>query len=131
MQRFVLSAVVASLVLSGACWADNPVVQTKFTADPAPMVYKDTVYLFTSHDEDDATGFKMLNWMCYTTTDMVNWTDRGIVAGLSTFPWAVQNNDAWAPQCVERDGKFYLYVPISARGNPKNVIAVAVQRRLG
>jgi hypothetical protein len=126
MQRFVLSAVVASLVLSGACWADNPVVQTKFTADPAPMVYKDTVYLFTSHDEDDATGFKMLNWMCYTTTDMVNWTDRGIVAGLSTFPWAVQNNDAWAPQCVERDGKFYLYVPISARGNPKNVIAVAV-----
>ena len=36
------------------------------------------------------------------------------------------NNDAWAPQCVERDGKFYLYVPISARGSPKNVIAVAV-----
>jgi arabinoxylan arabinofuranohydrolase len=120
------AAAVAVGMPGGVCRADNPVVQTKFTADPAPMVYKDTVYLFTSHDEDDATGFKMLNWMCYTTTDMVNWTDHGIVASLRTFPWAVQSNDAWAPQCVERDGKFYLYVPISARGNPKNVIAVAV-----
>ncbi len=45
---------------------------------------------------------------------------------LATFKWAVQSNDAWAPQVVPRDGRFYLYVPISARGNPKNVIAVAV-----
>jgi arabinoxylan arabinofuranohydrolase len=101
-------------------------VQTSFTADPAPMVYKDTVYLITSHDEDDARGFKMLDWKCYTTKDMVNWTDHGAIASLATFKWAVQNNDAWAPQCVERDGKFYLYVPISAHGSPKNVIAVAV-----
>ena len=27
---------------------------------------------------------------------------------------------------MERDGKFYLYVPISVQGWPKNVIAVAV-----
>jgi arabinoxylan arabinofuranohydrolase len=106
--------------------ADNPVVQTKFTADPAPVVVGDTVYLFTSHDEDDARGFHMLNWLCYSTTDMVNWTDHGTIASLATFPWAVQANDAWAPQCVEREGKFYLYVPISAQGWPKNVIAVAV-----
>jgi arabinoxylan arabinofuranohydrolase len=126
-RNVLVTAALAWATANGALtFGDNPVVQTKFTADPAPMVYKDTVYLFTSHDEDDATGFKMLNWLCYTTQDMVNWTDRGIVAGLSTFPWAVQNNDAWAPQCVERDGKFYLYVPISGRGNPKNVIAVAV-----
>jgi beta-xylosidase len=90
------------------------------------MVYNDTVYLYTSHDEDDANGFKMLDWKCFTTTDMVNWTDRGTIASLATFKWAVQNNDAWAPQCMERDGKFYLYVPISVPGWPKNVIAVAV-----
>ena len=122
-------AKVATVVTASAgtvCHADNPVVQTCFTADPAPMVYKDTVYLITSHDEDDAKGFHMLDWKCYSTTDMVNWTDRGVIASLATFPWAVQANDAWAPQCVERDGKFFLYVPISARGNPKNVIAVAV-----
>ena len=108
------------------CLADNPVVQTKFTADPAPMVVGDTVYLITSHDEDDASGFHMLDWQCFSTKDMVNWTDHGAIASLTTFKWAVQQNDAWAPQVVQRDGKFYLYVPISARGNPKNVIAVAV-----
>ena len=79
------------------------------------MVYKDTVYLITSHDEDDARGFHMLDWKCYSTKDMVNWTDHGTIASLATFTWAVQANDAWAPQCVERDGKFYLYVPISVQ----------------
>jgi len=106
--------------------AQNPIIQTNFTADPAPLVYNGTVYLYTSHDEDDATGFKMVNWRLYTSTDMVNWTDHGAVASLATFPWAVQSNDAWAPQVISRNGKFYLYTPISVPGWPKNVIAVAV-----
>jgi hypothetical protein len=119
-------AMVAAATFGTSCFADNPVVQTCFTADPAPFVFKDTVYLITSHDEDDANGFHMLDWKCYSTKDMVNWTDHGAIASLATFPWAVQKNDAWAPQVVERDGKFYLYVPISVTGWPKNVIAVAV-----
>jgi hypothetical protein len=110
--------------------AAEPIVQTNFTADPAPLVHGDTVYLYTSHDEDDAPvgmgHFRMLDWKCYSSTDMVNWTDHGVVASLKTFPWAEQSNDAWAPQVVERGGKFYLYVPISVPGWPKNVIAVAV-----
>jgi arabinoxylan arabinofuranohydrolase len=106
--------------------AENPIVQTRFTADPAPLVHDDTVYLYTSHDEDDADGFKMLDWRLYSSTDMANWTDRGAVASLKTFPWAVQTNDAWAPQVIERGGKFYLYAPITVAGKPRNVIAVAV-----
>ena len=87
----------------------------------------DTVYLFTSHDEDDARGFPHARLeVLFARKDMVNWTDHGAIASLATFKWAEQNNDAWAPQCVERDGKFYLYVPISVQGWPKNVIAVAV-----
>ena len=117
---------VLLLLITFQCGAENPVIQTNFTADPAPLVYNGTVYLYTSHDEDDADGFKMLDWKLYTSTDMVNWTDHGTIASLQTFPWAVQSNDAWAPQVVERSGKFYLYVPISAHGEPKNVIAVAV-----
>jgi len=125
--KLVAGVTVAVAVTMGTvCHADNPVVQTCFTADPAPMVYNDTVYLYTSHDEDDARGFHMLDWKCYSTTDMVNWTDHGSIASLAIFPWAKQDNDAWAPQCIERDGKFYLYVPISVQGWPKNVIAVAV-----
>ena len=126
MKKVMALTMIAAAAIGTRSFADNPVVQTKFTADPAPMVVGDTVYLITSHDEDDARGFHMLNWQCYSTKDMVNWTDHGAIASLATFKWAVQQNDAWAPQCVERDGKFYLYVPISAQGWPKNVIAVAV-----
>jgi arabinoxylan arabinofuranohydrolase len=126
MLKYTLPALIVSAALSLACFADNPVVQTCYTADPAPIVYKDTLYLITSHDEDNATGFRMLEWKCYSTRDMVNWIDHGTIASLATFKWAVQSNDAWAPQCVERDGKFYLYVPISVQSRPKNVIAVAV-----
>lgn len=92
--------------------AQNPVIQTKYTADPAPMVYNDTVFLYTSHDEDDAFGFKMQDWLLYTSTDMVNWTDRGVVASLKNFKWVPYDNGAWAPQCIRRNNKFYLYCPM-------------------
>jgi len=54
----------------------------------------------------------MLNLDLYTSKDMVNWPYHGTAASLATFPLAVQTNDAWAPQVVERDGKFLLYAPI-------------------
>ena len=41
--------------------AQDPIIQTKYTADPAPMVYNDTVFLYTGHDEDDAYSFKMFD----------------------------------------------------------------------
>jgi hypothetical protein len=127
IPKIVARLAAAAITIFGTRgWADNPVVQTSFTADPAPMVSGDTVFLYTSHDEEDARGFHMLDWKCYSTTDMVNWTDHGSIASLATFPWAKQDNDAWAPQVIERGGKFYLYVPISVQGWPKNVIAVAV-----
>jgi len=123
-----VTAATAMTVLGPMCFADNPIIQTKFTADPAPMAYNDTVYLYTSHDEDDATGFKMLNWMLYTSTDMVNWTDHGIIGGVAepykTFRWADGNN-AWAPQCVHRNGKFYLYCPFPYKGQMAIGVAVA------
>lgn len=96
--------------------AQRPIIQTKYTADPAPMVYNDTVFLYTTHDEDDAEGFKMQDWLLYTSTDMVNWTDHGVVASLKSFDWVKRDNGAWAEQVVERNGKFYMYCPIRGNG---------------
>jgi hypothetical protein len=107
------------LALAVAGWAENPIIQTNFTADPAPMVWNDTVFLYTSHDEDNATGnggFQMKNWMLYTSTDMVNWRDRGVVASLANFKWGPQDNGAWAVQTIQRNGKFYLYAPLHGKG---------------
>jgi len=107
--------IVLMLLSAVICRAQNPIIQTKFTADPAPMVYHDTVFLYTGHDEDDAKNFKMLNWLLYTSTDMVNWTDRGAVASLKNFSWA-PDEGAWATQVIERNGKFYMYCPIHLKG---------------
>lgn len=107
------------LLLSVQGFSDNPIIQNNYTADPAPMVYKDRVYLYTSHDDDktEADFYTMRNYCCYSTTDMTNWTDHGIIATLKEFAWLNgHNNDAWAPQCVERNGKFYLYIPIHGKG---------------
>jgi len=47
--------------------ADNPVSQTWYTADPSPMAVGDTLYLFTSHDEDTLEQNKPTdNYLFYT-----------------------------------------------------------------
>jgi arabinoxylan arabinofuranohydrolase len=99
------------------CLADNPIVQTIYSADPAPMVYDGRVYVYTTHDEDVLVNnfFTMKEWRCYSSTDMVNWTDHGMVASLKSFSWA-PDNGAWAAQCIYRNGKFYLYCPIHLKG---------------
>jgi arabinoxylan arabinofuranohydrolase len=126
-KSLFLVCVAMITVLHTICYAQNPIIQTKYTADPAPMFYNDTVFLYTSHDEDNAFGFEMLNWMLYSSTDMVNWTDHGIIAGVKepyrTFKWA-DGHSAWAPQCVTRNDKFYLYCPTIYKG--KMAIGVAV-----
>ena len=103
--------------------AQNPIVQTMYTADPAPMVHDGKLFLYTSHDEDASTWFVMNDWKLYTTTDMVNWTDHGAVLSYETFSWA--KGDAWAMQCVERGGKFYAYVPVTMKSGG-GAIGVAV-----
>lgn len=105
--------------------AQNPIVQTNYTADPAPMIHNGTVYIYTSHDEDVTVRnfFTMNDWLCFSSTDMVNWTDHGVVLSYKDFEWA--RGDAWAGQCIFRNGKFYYYVPVN-RKNGGNAIGVAV-----
>lgn len=104
--------------------ARNPIVQTCFTTDPAPMVYNDTLYIYTGHDENGADFFWMQEWRVYSTTDMANWTDHGSPLAIEDFEWA--DDRAWAPQCIERDGKFYFYVPLHSKLSGAMAIGVAV-----
>ncbi|KAG4088122.1 Arabinanase/levansucrase/invertase [Neocallimastix lanati (nom. inval.)] len=89
----------------------NPIIKDMYTADPAPMVYGDTLYLYTTHDEDVLKNnfYTMENWYVFSTKDMVNWTNHGQILSLDDIEWADER--AWAPQTVEKDGKFYFYFP--------------------
>ncbi|MDP4203186.1 MAG: glycoside hydrolase family 43 protein [Bacteroidota bacterium] len=118
-------AISVALLSVTVAKADNPIIQTSYTADPAPMLYDGTVYLYTSHDEDKTVRnfFTMNDWKCYSSKDMVNWTDRGTIFSYKGFSWS--RGDAWAGQCIPRNGKFYYYVPVNMK-NGGNAIGVAV-----
>jgi arabinoxylan arabinofuranohydrolase len=124
MKRIILIAL--TLLLLNRANAQNPIIQTVFTADPAPMVYKDTVYLYTGHDEDGSKFFTMNDWRCFSSTDMVNWTDHGSPLSFKTFRWA--KGDAWAGQCIYRDHKFYWYVPVKKTDGKGFGLGVAVSK---
>lgn len=117
-------AVLAACAGFYAAHAQNPIITTCFTPDPAPFVHGDTVYLFTDHDEDDAQYFKMKDWLLFSTDDMVNWTYRGTPMSTATFQWAKQGDNAWASQAIERDGKWYWYV--AAEDTVKHLHGVGV-----
>ena len=126
MKNNTLKTILYSLLIccGGILSAQNPIIQTAYTADPAPMVFNDRLYVYTSHDEDDSTWFTMNNWKLFSTNDMVNWTDHGVILSYNDFDWA--KRDAWAAQCIERNGKFFMYVPMISKTNNKGAIGVAV-----
>jgi len=125
MLKKLIVITVLVVLLPFISKAQNPIIQTNYTADPAPMVHNGTVYLYTSHDEDVTVKnfFTMNDWRCYSSTDMVNWTDHGSILSYKVFEWS--RGDAWAGQCIYRNGKFYYYLPVNQK-NGGNAIGVAV-----
>lgn len=124
-KRILIGLLLVASLGSSVTKAENPIIQTAYTADPAPMIYNGTVYLYTSHDEDVTVNnfFSMNDWRCYSSTDMLNWTDHGAILSYKTFEWS--RGDAWAGQCIARNGKFYYYLPVNEK-NGGNAIGVAV-----
>ena len=126
--RRKLLTCVACLTVTVA-WAQNPIICDRYTPDPAPYVHGDTLYLFVDHDEDitENNYFTMKDWLLYSTVDMVNWTYRGTPLSSATFSaWAKQDNDCWASQCIERNGKWYWYVTATIKDEAYPGIGVAV-----
>lgn len=106
--------------------AGNPIVTNKYTADPAAMVYKNTVYLYAGHDEAPAREerYVMNEWLVYSSTNMIDWTEHPVPLRAKDFAWA--KGDAWASQVIERDGKFYWYAAVEHGSVKGKAIGVAV-----
>lgn len=138
MLRAAISGLALALAFAVApgCWArgsappatpgSNPIIRDKFTADPAPLVVGDRLYLYTGHDEAQRDEmFNMREWLVYSTTDMKHWTDHGPIMRVADFKWAKQ--DAWASQAIRKNGKFWFYAAVEHdSSHPGKAIAVAV-----
>ena len=105
---------IALLMCSLFVNAQNPIINDRYSADPSARVFGNTLWLYPSHDKDDALSFSMEDYHAYSTVDMQHWHDHGIVFNpLRQTAWA--KSAAWAPDCVERNGKYYLYYPTDKR----------------
>lgn len=109
LQGVVIGAVIGAASIA---WSANPVITTMFTADPAALVYRDSLFLFTGHDEQ-TTGktFLMRDWHVFSTENMVDYKDYGAVLSPSMFTWSSGN--AFAGHAVEYQGKFYWFVALT------------------
>ncbi|WP_240528884.1 family 43 glycosylhydrolase [Streptomyces humi] len=75
-------------------------------ADPNIVRFGDTFYLYPTTDGYD--GWSGTQFKAYSSTDLVHWTDHGVVLDLGPdVSWA--DSRAWAPTIAEKDGKYYFY----------------------
>ncbi|MBU4436558.1 MAG: glycoside hydrolase family 43 protein [Alphaproteobacteria bacterium] len=132
---FALAATMLAGAPSGAPDAkavepgSNPIIRDRFTADPAPLVVGDRLFLYVGHDQAQRDEmFNMREWLVYSTTDMKTWTSYPPIMKATDFKWAIK--DAWASQAIQKNGKFYFYAAVEHDGtHPGKAIGVAVSDR--
>lgn len=103
-----------------------PLAAAKQVSIHDPVVAKegDTYYLYST-----GPGITF-----YSSTDLKTWRLRGRVFAAEPS-WAKQvapafNGHIWAPDIVQRNGKFYLYYSVSAFGVNTSAIGVTINRTL-
>jgi len=111
---------------------NNPIMAHKFGADPAVLVYNDTVYIYATNDmqqceftsgKDDNHYNKITSLTVFSSKDLVNWTDLGEIpvagknGGTGDAKWA---SNSWAPAIaykkINGKDKFFLYFADSGNG---------------
>lgn len=114
----LLIFIVLSITIT---WAQNPLIMDEFTADPSARVFNDKVYVYPSHDIRKDSG-RFANWFCmedyhvYSSENLTQWEDHGVILSQYDVPWVDPSTySMWAPDCIERDGKYYFYFPSTAK----------------
>lgn len=106
MARLFLLVLFSGLL---SALAQTPILPG-FYADPSARVFGDKLYIYPSHDSVGATNWEsMVDWHVFSTDDMKTWTDHGVIFSLKDVTWA--KKEAWAPDCIECNGKYYFYFP--------------------
>ncbi|HOK26120.1 MAG TPA: family 43 glycosylhydrolase [Bacteroidales bacterium] len=138
MKKFILISFIFYVLTSGlfiGLYAQNPIIRNQFTADPTARVFNGKVYLFPSHDIPAPERFPRKDWFCmedyhvFSSSNLTEWTDHGVIVSQYNVNWVDTNSfSMWAPDCVERNGKYYFYFPanVNAKYGKGFGIGVAV-----
>jgi len=79
-------------------------------------------------------GKGRVGWFCmedyhvFSSANLTEWTDHGMIVSQNNVPWVKPDSySMWAPDCIERNSKFYFYFPTS----PKDTAAYGRGFRVG
>lgn len=102
--------------------SQNPIITDQFTADPSAHVFNGKLYVYPSHDILAVEGEGRPGWFCmedyhvFSSENLTKWIDHGIIVSQNKVAWVDSNSySMWAPDCIERNGKFYFYFPSNAK----------------
>lgn len=130
--RNLIALSALALGLAPALDAQNPIIRDQFTADPTARVFEGKVYLYPSHDiispvEPERKWFSMADYHVFSSEDLVNWTDHGMILSQENVPWGnPEGYSMWAPDCVYKNGKYYFYFPNAPKEGRGFAIGVAI-----
>lgn len=109
-------AMIGALGLASFAFADNPISNYHYLADPAATADNDMFYIITDSDDlagDD--GYTIKSLYAFSSRDMKNWTDYGII--LQAKREYDNISDIWASGIdIGPDGKFYIVYPDGGGG---------------
>ena len=103
--------------------AQNPIVRDQFSADPTARVFNGKVYVFPSHDilTPEGNGLRK-DWFCmadyhvFSSENLTDWIDHGMIVSQNKVAWVDSTSySMWAPDCIERNGKYYFYFPANKK----------------
>jgi len=133
------------MIVQGLAFSQNPIIRNQFSADPTARVFNGKVYVFPSHDIPTPKDRKQLrkDWFCmadyhvFSSENLTDWNDHGIIVSQNKVKWVDSTSySMWAPDCIERNGKYYFYFPANknvadANGRKGFGIGVAIADKPG
>jgi len=122
--KIILPA-AALLLASVSLNAQNPIIRDAFSADPSAHLFDGRVYVYPSHDIPAPPEYNRRDWFCmadyhvYSSDNLVDWVDHGVIVDQVTAPWVRDNGfSMWAPDCNYKNGKYYFYFPAGQKPQP-------------
>ena len=78
-----------------------------YNADPTGIIFGNTFYIYPTTDGIANWGATSFN--VWSSTNMVDWTNRGKILDLANVSWCSTHSGAWAPSIIQNGSTYYLY----------------------
>jgi hypothetical protein len=76
------------------------------------------IYQPASPGRGRAGWFVMEDYHVFSSANLTDWTDHGVIVTQAKVDWVDSTAfNMWAPDCIERNGKYYFYFPAGMRSS--------------